>query len=91
MSELVMHDLKIESCYFDAILSGEKTWELRKNDRNFRCGDLLCLHEINHNGDFTGRTCVRVVKYVYCSCRGINHGLCAGYCIMSIDKCDYND
>lgn len=29
------HELKIYPKYFDAILSGEKTFEIRRNDRGF--------------------------------------------------------
>lgn len=37
------HDLKIYPRYFDEIVSGKKTWELRKNDRGFAEGDRLRL------------------------------------------------
>ena len=79
------HDLKIESHFFNDILDGRKTWELRKNDRNFRCGDILDLHEIDDNGEYTGRECTRTVRYVFNSIIGNCYGLCDGYCIMSIE------
>lgn len=61
----MQHDLKIESSYFNDILAGVKTWELRKNDRDFHFGDTLRLREIDDDGDYTGRECIRTVKYVY--------------------------
>lgn len=39
----MMHNLKIKRCFADAILSGTKTFEIRKNDRPrcFQEGDLI--------------------------------------------------
>ncbi|RGG17644.1 DUF3850 domain-containing protein [Ruminococcus sp. AF26-25AA] len=35
------HDLKLSIEFCDAVLSGEKTFEVRKNDRGFQTGDLI--------------------------------------------------
>lgn len=35
------HDLKLNIEFCDAVLSGEKTFEVRKNDRSFQTGDLI--------------------------------------------------
>ena len=35
------HDLKLNTEFCDAVLSGEKTFEVRKNDRGFQTGDLI--------------------------------------------------
>ena len=37
------HILKIWPEYFILIASGEKNFELRKNDRNYKAGDTLIL------------------------------------------------
>lgn len=42
----MIHQLKIESQYFKQIILGEKTFEVRKNDRDFHAGDYLGLNEI---------------------------------------------
>lgn len=34
-------DLKIYPSYFRDVLSGDKTFEIRKNDRDYEIGDLL--------------------------------------------------
>ena len=39
------HELKIWPQYFQAVLTGEKTFELRINDRGFQKGDLVILKE----------------------------------------------
>ena len=38
-----VHELKIDPKYFDEIVDGIKTFEVRKNDRNFKVGDHLLL------------------------------------------------
>lgn len=35
------HDLKLNIEFCNAVLSGEKTFEVRKNDRGFQTGDLI--------------------------------------------------
>ena len=37
------HELKIWPQYYDRVLSGEKTFEYRNNDRGFQKGDKVCL------------------------------------------------
>ena len=39
------HVLKTIQPFFDDIWNGKKTFEVRKNDRDFKCGDLLQLRE----------------------------------------------
>lgn len=43
----MVHELKIEPDFFKDVLSGDKTFEIRENDRNFRIGDYLALNEID--------------------------------------------
>lgn len=42
-----LHELKIKRECFDAILDGKKTFELRKNDRDYQVGDLIHFVDIN--------------------------------------------
>ena len=41
----MVHDLKILPQYFQSVSSGEKTFEIRFNDRQFSVGDTLILKE----------------------------------------------
>lgn len=41
----VVHTLKVVSPYFDALVNGAKTFEVRKNDRAYQRGDVLVLRE----------------------------------------------
>ena len=75
----ILHELKIRKEYYEAILSGKKTFEIRKDDRPFHEGDYLML-KVYENNTFTGEKIICKVSYIY---RG---ELCKeGYCVMSID------
>jgi ASC-1-like (ASCH) protein len=50
------HELKMYSSYFIKVKEGLKTFEVRKNDRDFKVGDIFRLTEINEmTGLETGR------------------------------------
>ena len=42
---MTIHKLKLNACYYDDSASGIKTFEIRKNDRDFKVGDILELRE----------------------------------------------
>lgn len=42
-----LHCLKIKKSYFEAILDGSKTFEVRNNDRDFHVGDLITFDVID--------------------------------------------
>ena len=39
------HELKIWPEFYERVRDGEKTFEVRTNDRNFQCGDFVVLKE----------------------------------------------
>lgn len=41
------HNINIRESFADAILSGNKTFEIRKNDRGYQKGDLIQFSVIN--------------------------------------------
>ncbi len=50
-----VHNLKIKPQYFKDVVSGDKTFEVRKNDRDFEVGDIITLREFEndmHTGNF---------------------------------------
>lgn len=57
------HELKILPEYFSAVAKGLKTFEIRKNDRDYQVGDLLDLKEWNGE-DFTGYSILMQVTYI---------------------------
>jgi len=60
-----VYDLKCWPDFFAPILSGEKTFELRKDDRGYRAGDTLLLREwLPTDKVYTGRKVYRSVSYL---------------------------
>lgn len=57
------HFLKISPVHFDPVYTHRKTAELRKNDRDYKAGDLLRLNEFQ-DGKFTGSWVCRRVTHV---------------------------
>lgn len=66
MTERKHHDLKSYPDHFQPALEGRKTFEIRRNDRNYQPGDTVTLHEYSYdNGDhYTGRTHSGIVDYI---------------------------
>lgn len=59
------HKLKIMPEYFSDVCTGKKSFEIRKNDRDFRVGDMLLLCEyLPDKKEFTGRVVDRKVTYI---------------------------
>jgi hypothetical protein len=58
----MIHVLKTWTEYFNAVAADEKTFEVRKDDRNYQVGDTLILKEWdNLRKSHTGsQTCVEV-------------------------------
>lgn len=76
------HYLKTWPEYFQAITTGAKTFEARKDDRNFQTGDVLELHEFEPGKGWTNaEPVVRNVTYIL---RGPAFGVEAGWCVMAL-------
>lgn len=77
----MIHALKILPNYFEDVISGRKTFEIRKNDRDYKVGDLLALNEWTGE-TYTGRSCLVTVDYII-----DDKDFCKeGYVIMSIKR-----
>lgn len=80
----MLHDLKTWKQFYKAVESGEKLFEIRKNDRNFQLHDILLLREYDQIREaFTGRSIKVRVTYIL---KGTPF-LPPGYVCMSIKKC----
>lgn len=79
-----VHDLKCMSQYFDALKSGAKTFELRRNDRDYQVGDVLRLRkwggEMRHRY-WDEEPLYFIVTYMLWQC---GFGLKKGYVILGI-------
>lgn len=63
----MIHELKCKSCFFTAIKDGAKTFEIRKNDRDYQVGDFLALNETKTESReeyYTGNSLVARVVYI---------------------------
>lgn len=77
------HELKCVEPYFQHVLDGDKTFELRNNDRGFQKGDLLLLREMSERGYPTNRTTEVLVTYVISG-----HWLAPGFVALGIKGLD---
>ena len=80
----MIHALKQHLEFFSDVISGKKLFEVRKNDRDYKVGDLLALNEYDpETQSYTGASCLVYVDYIldnpeYCK---------EGYVVMSIKPC----
>ena len=72
-----IHLLKIEDEYLKAIKNGIKTFELRKNDRDYQVGDLI---------KFSKDKDIYRITYILKDVK--EYGLDSNYCILAIKKND---
>lgn len=84
------HELKTDPEVFQAVWSGAKTHEIRKDDRGFAVGDTLWLRETKYTGQqmrvrpeacplvYTGRELRRTVSHIL-----TGYGLSDHWCILS--------
>jgi hypothetical protein len=62
---ITVHKLKTWPAYFYAVTAGTKTFEIRKNDRDFKVGDVLILQCYDpETGTYNGQEVARTVTYV---------------------------
>lgn len=96
MSKAAIHELKTWPEYFEKLVSGEKNFELRRNDRDYMIGDVLVLREWKpmgfntvapneRTGDYTGREVRRKISYVLSNVP-VGFGLMNDYCILGLEE-----
>lgn len=75
------HYLKVEAKYYKLIEKRMKTLQIRKNDKDYQCGDIVYLRETSQ-GIETGRILPpKEVTYVF---HGGKSGIEKGYCILQL-------
>lgn len=80
----MIHELKTLQKYFDAVANGDKTFEVRKNDRDYHVGDFLALNEITEiEKKYTGRCCLLRITYILTAEEYVK----PGYAILSVEPC----
>lgn len=87
----MVHALKIIPEYYEAVKSGKKPFEVRKNDRDFKVGDILALNEFEPDragtGEYSGRAVIARISYVL-----TNSEYCKpGYVVLGLTPCTLTD
>jgi len=81
------HELKTWPRFFEPLSKGEKTFELRKNDRNFQVGDTLECREWSPDSGYSGRVAHYRITYI-CRAEDLQavglKGLNNEYCILGL-------
>lgn len=79
-----VHELKTWPPYFGAVKRGEKTFEVRKNDRDYRVGDWLKLCEwLPALECYTGEEHEAQITYLL---DGGEFGVESGFCILGLSS-----
>lgn len=73
------HKLKLAKMFFEDVRLGRKSFELRKNDRDYQIGDILELREMD-NGEPTGRVIEKEITYILEGFAGLKED----YCIVAL-------
>lgn len=79
-----LHNVKLLKEYFNSVACGDKKFEVRLNDRNYKVNDKLILNEVIYENDlpvYTGRSINTRITYVLNN----NNYLKDGYVILGID------
>ena len=75
-----LHEIKIKDKYYEDIVYGKKKAELRKNDRDYKVGDLIHFIPQNIFWEPAVYQITHILKDVP------EYGLADVYCIMSIER-----
>jgi len=75
------HEIKILEQFAEEHLNGKKSWELRRNDRNYKVGDTITFIIVNRHNKPTGKHYKRKITYLF---EGGMYGLEKGFCIFSV-------
>lgn len=75
------HELRCHSKYFQAAWVGDKTFEIRLNDRDFNERDEVVLEEFDPETDtYTGREIEGIIRYL------TDYEQRPGYVVFSIEQ-----
>ena len=86
-----LHELKIKHEYLIEVDMGRKTFELRKNDRDYQVGDLIRFIDIKQSNNDNCDCCICIddddlYKITYVLKDVPQYGLDKDYCILAIKK-----
>ncbi|MEZ2410588.1 DUF3850 domain-containing protein [Bosea sp. RCC_152_1] len=79
----VVHELKTWPVYFDAVARGEKTFEVRRDDRGFQKGDIVRLRRWNTEWQGYDKTPPIECEIAWILTGG-QHGVEPGYVVLAL-------
>ena len=92
----VTHELKCLSVYFDAMKRGEKTFDVRRDDRGFQRGDTVKQMRLHDSGPYKDREVERnygdgkpthvLTRKISFILTGGQFGIEPGYVVLSLEK-----
>jgi uncharacterized protein YqfB (UPF0267 family) len=77
---MTTHEIKCYPEYYQDLVSGIKTFEVRKNDRDYQVGDVLHIYEFDGLG-YTGNHRMFQVTYIL---TGGRFGIEPDYVVMAV-------
>lgn len=77
----MIHYLKVLPEYFEQLMADTKTFEVRKNDRNYKVDDELTLQEWVPETGYTGKEIRRSIAYILDNPEYLKEG----YVILGLD------
>ena len=79
-----VHHLKLSKKHYSSVLFGHKTFEIRKNDRDYMIDDYVYFDEV-YQREYTGQHshCFRITFIVYQF--EFKEGLKNNYCVFGIE------
>lgn len=75
------HRIKLKEQYVEAVEAGEKTFEIRYNDRGYQKGDLIKFVVVKNDGDEVGLNTLPIYEITYVQ-SGL--GMEGGYVALAI-------
>jgi hypothetical protein len=86
------HILKTVGTIWDAVESGQKRFEVRKNDRFFQSGDIVILRRLSSHGYCTpgdgGRFSTKDLRFtIGWILQGGQFGIEPGYIVFQLEPC----
>jgi hypothetical protein len=86
-----LHELKIKKEYFQEVYFGKKTFELRKDDRDYEVGDLIKFKVVNKDEhgkegfcEYVDSEALYIITYIL---RNVpEYGLDKDFCILGIKR-----
>ena len=88
-----IHNLKLVERFADAVMSGEKNFEIRINDRGFQKGDLVQFHVISEDSNYDEIAIEHPVNDVYFEITYVLTGFVINkdYCVFGIRRDETDD